>query len=134
MTSEQKLLETLSQGTEKILAYVEATEGFAAEQAPLVVEEILRWGFYENLYSIAWGLFVMGLAYFITYAAYKIAYKLIEDHSEFPPYAIGFMTAAAMAFPFFISLVNIYWDSVAMLKVLISPRLYLLETLSNLLT
>ena len=62
----------------KALEYVESAESFVVEQAPLLVQEILAWGFAENLiYAVIWGLFGSALLFAVVKGA--IALNKTDD-------------------------------------------------------
>ena len=108
----------------KALAYIEATESFVVEQAPLLVQEVLRYGLFNSLFWAGfWALAFGG----VMWCAVKV-YKAIHADSEdpFPGVIVGIFFGGGCLAGFFVCL----FDAV---KILIAPRLYLLERLDSLL-
>lgn len=45
---DEKAEELITQAAQKVLDYLEATEGFVADQAPLLAQEIIRYGVWSH--------------------------------------------------------------------------------------
>lgn len=68
--------ELLTEGIKEVLGWVEATGDFAAEQAPLVVNEVIRWGLVTSLYDVIIGLMFLILTWKIfQYAHTPVTWK-----------------------------------------------------------
>ena len=122
----EETLSTLTeQGLAKALSYIEATEHFVIEQAPLLVQEVLAYGLVSNVMA-ALIYSVMGVA--IGYGVYKGCKVANEDQCDEAAFMIGILgggTVIGLA----IALVQ---DAFVIAKIVFAPRLYLLETLSDL--
>jgi hypothetical protein len=112
----------------KALEYIERTESFVTEQAPLLVQEILAWGFAENLiYAGIWTVLCLGLSYGL-YRLIKVLCHEGGDEEDFviPVVIIGGGTNILLwvvAFSYILEVV----------KISVAPRLYLLEVFKSLL-
>ena len=121
--------ETLStlteQGLAKALSYIEATGTFVVEQAPLLVQEVLAYGLASSIMA-ALIFSVMGVA--MGYGTYRGCKAANEDDCDEAALLIGILgggTVIGLA----IALVQ---DAFVIAKIVFAPRLYLLETLSDL--
>ena len=118
-------LSTLTeQGLAKALAYIEATESFVVEQAPLLVQEVLRYGLFNSLFWVGFWAVAFGG---VLYVAVKV-YKMLVADNEDP-----FMGVAISIFPGGGCLAGCFINLFDAVKILIAPRLYLLERLDSLL-
>ncbi len=109
----------------KAMEYVQATEGFVVEQAPILIQEILNWGLAESsIYCVIWGVFGSALLY----GVYRACRAPHDDNDEcvLIPVVIfgggGGILAVIASFCYLLEAV----------KVLVAPRLYLLEQLKTL--
>lgn len=126
---EQRIVDSL----DKVAQYVEATETFAAEQAPLVVEEIIRWGWIKELPEVV-VLFCLGIALavasFIVYSKYKKKdVKAMTGDQVFGWHA-GFWGPMATALLVWGIMIVELFD---VARPLIAPRLYVIEVLRRML-
>ena len=113
----------------KALADVDATESFVVEQAPLLVQEILNWGFAENLiHGVLWGVFGAGLMY----GTCKAVRFLDKSDNRDSDIAISFVVIFGGGGSV-LSLIGSFCYFLTMVKIIVAPRLYLLETFSDLL-
>ena len=107
----------------KLLGAIEKGTDFAAEQIPLVIQEKLTFSFYEHLfYAFVWGLPVLtivGICLWLSRYFYK------DNDSDWPgPLVGGFVVLCC-------GLIPVGYNVVAMLKISIAPRLYILEWLQG---
>ncbi len=127
---EQKLTESV--GT--VMQYVEQGSAFIAEQAPLVVQEILAWGFWSNLIVAVLCFAIVPLFFLPAYRNYR---RIGEKHP-------GYMTLKfdesdvwfAAATGGMVAALPAVFGIVACLKAIkavIAPRLYVLDQLKGLL-
>ena len=120
----EKMQSLTEQGMERALAYIETTESFVVEQAPLLVQEVLRYeAAYAGFWACFWSLCVIGTLYFG-----RKMYVLLEKEGNdpFPGFLLGFFgTMGCLACTFF--------NLATVVKITIAPRLYLLERLNSLL-
>ena len=111
---------------EKVLEYLEATEGFAVEQAPLLAQEIVRWGIWWN---IAEGL--IGAALCAVTIRWARKTWDARESADTPALEIGAVVAFCTV-PFYVFFVGS--SAAVVLKALIAPRLYILEQIAGLIT
>ena len=114
-------------GLERISQWVERAEAFADEQAPLVVQEIITWGFWSNT-TLATGLLMLTALCGIT--AYLLINRSLKEHKEddFFLFVIGIVViiggVVSLIFGLFYSYMTFY--------VAVAPRLYVIEQLREL--
>lgn len=118
--------ELLTQRLESMLAYVEegvkASASFAAEQAPLVVQEYLAWYWWSAVFlAVLFGFIGLVLISFATWLIRKD-----PDSDAIAP--LLFMWIAGALF-FFIGVGNNVYD---MVKVSVAPRVVVLEQIGKL--
>jgi len=115
----------VNQGLETALSYVQATSAFVAEQAPLLVQEVLRFGLaYNATFGILW--FFLTLAF--SFASYKL-YKIGLASGEEGPCVVAFFALVASICTF----IGIIIQLLVVLKIVFAPRMYLIEQLRTLL-
>jgi hypothetical protein len=126
---EQKLYESL--GT--ALDYVQKGTDFVAEQAPLVIQEMLRWEIGSNTFlAVFWALIAFGSYKLVRYT---IAYPRTNTskYSDLVYYDIDYVfqivgVAAAMILSPFFTLGYVY----NLMYVLLAPRLFLIDRITSL--
>lgn len=120
----EELTTLTEQGLAKALAYIEATESFVVEQAPLLVQEVLRYGLFNSLFWAGfWAVAFSGVLWSAV-RMYKLLYN--ENGDELVGVAVGIFPGGGCLAGCFINLF-------VAVKILIAPRLYLLERLDSLL-
>lgn len=123
--------ERLNNAMLKVGEWVEATESFAADQAPLLVQEIVWWGVAGSGYWVGLGLFfiTLGSGYGIfSYRRWEHLRAMTGDSGEFA----RFMAFAVPIVANFIGILMIMINIMSTLKPLVAPRLYLIEYFRNL--
>ena len=121
----EELTTLTEQGLAKALAYIETTESFVVEQAPLLVQEVLKYGLFTSLFWAGfWALIFGG----VMWCAVKLYQMLVmeDKDNEF----IGVMVGI---FPGGWCLAGCFVNLFEAMKISIAPRLYLLERLDSLL-
>lgn len=107
----------------KALEYVEATEAFVTEQAPLLIQEVLAWGFAENLiYAVS----LVATSFALMSGVVKIVLGLDDNEAKTLVIIFGggfSLVPIIVAFSYILEAV----------KISVAPRLYLLEVFSDLL-
>ena len=118
-------LSTLTeQGLAKALTYIEATESFVVEQAPLLVQEVLRYGLFNSLFwAVFWAVAFGG----VIWCAVKVHKMMQGDGDD------AFLGVAIGIFPGGGCLAGCFGNLFEAAKISIAPRLYLLEKLDSLL-
>ncbi len=120
------ITERLNAAMAKIGEWVEQAEGFATEQTPLLVKEIVWWGAADGGYWVAFGVLFLTIAFlwsFFCYKRWEVIREMPHDAGEamrFFAFAVPILTAIL---GFLFVMVNI----MSMLKPLVAPRLYLIE-------
>jgi hypothetical protein len=142
--------QALNQFVQDIVKGAQATAHFAVEQTPLVVQEWLNWIFWSNLIN---GLLGIGVILFLAYLAFlwapNVAYTLSYNSAKSSPYClkeaqcgaagIESKNVARLAGGVVWVFVNIFAASatasylLTALKVVVAPRVVLLEQFANLL-
>lgn len=121
----EELTTLTEQGLAKALAYIETTESFVVEQAPLLVQEVLRYGLFNALFWAGfWAVAVGG----VMWCAVKLYQMLVREDkdNEFIGVMVGIFPGGGCLVVCFVNLFEA-------MKIGIAPRLYLLERLDSLL-
>jgi hypothetical protein len=110
---------------DKVAGWIEEFEGFAREQVPEIVKEILMWGLYSNLvYAIGCiAIFIISIYCFRSILNSK---KPSGPDEEF---IHGFLFLITII-SFILSMVVFVSKLLIVIKILVAPRLYLLEQLN----
>lgn len=114
---------------EKVLEYLEATEGFAVEQAPLLAQEIVRWGVWGNGLLFLAGIVIIGLGVVTSIISARAFRSAGGSDAEFLRF-FGSLACSGVCLIF--GSIGISHIS-AVLKAFIAPRLYILEQIGSLL-
>ena len=123
-----KALDTVGTVAQKLSGYLETAEGVAMEQTPLVIKEILYWAFASNaIIFVAAAAVAYGLNYFANWVKGEDDFnRLFDSDGRSVLWSIskvpGVFIFSIVAFIHFLDA----------LKVLVAPRLYLIEYLSQL--
>ncbi|MFH5804724.1 hypothetical protein [Alienimonas sp. DA493] len=129
----------LKRNAADLLAWVreraEAGEDFLAEQAPLVVEEYLRWGWWEA--ALSSGLYGAGLAVAacVAWVIAPVIKKLLntpileQKESDFSTALLGGMFALIVGLPSALCLTSALFELV---QITVAPRVWLIERLADL--
>ena len=125
----EKLIEKLSESTEQLIDFIEktgeTTVDFAKEQVPLVIQEVLNWGFYSNIIYGSINLIVALVCVYFVVWIWKKEYKGEDTH----PFIMFVFVPVFISIPTFLH--GIYFMITA-LKISVAPRLYLIEQLHTL--
>jgi uncharacterized membrane protein YoaK (UPF0700 family) len=125
----EQLTQLATQGFDKAMTYLQATEDFVVEQAPLLVQEILHYGLAHNSVLMVLCFIFLAVAGYLCYKCFKRAAECSEVYEAEAPAMIGSVIAiiglgATAGF-----IVNL----MCVLKIVFAPRLYLIEELRRLL-
>ena len=120
----EELTTLTEQGLAKALAYIETTESFVVEQAPLLVQEVLRYGLFNALFWTGFWLVAFSA---VMWSAVKVWKMLGEDGDD------GFVGVVIAIFPGGGCLAGCFANLFDAAKIIIAPRLYLLEKLDSVL-
>ena len=123
------LEEKLQPIIEKAIVAAEKTGEFVIEQAPLVLQEFYRWHLAEHIFLLVIGILLCSLMFiakpFLPYEEEKrrsINYlgKKVEVDFGIPAYVFGLTSFLIGIIMFFVNLLPI-------IKILVAPKLYLIE-------
>ena len=126
----KELIEKITKSSEKLLEFIEkageSTIEFTKEQTPLLIKEILDWGFYNSLFHASLNLLVFLSFIIIFMKTYKYWFK--EENNEYAPgFVIPFIYCTPGIICFFVGVAHLS----ILIKIQIAPRLYLLETIKT---
>lgn len=116
----------LNEAGEKVLTYLEATEGFAVEQAPLLAQEIVRWGVWWNG---GWLLVAYPTAVMLVISAWRFGH-MKDAWGDSVVYGILSLSCGVGAF--FALLISTAEALPNFIKALIVPHLYIIEQIGGL--
>lgn len=128
-----KVLELVNNSSEKLLEYVEGTEKFAAEQGPLLLEEILT-------FHLTFSLFMMAVSGIIVWVTARHLYNLyymsedeiIDNSSHCNQYETRYViTGIASGIASFFFTFSFLFRAKTVLMIWLAPRLYILEYLKD---
>lgn len=130
---EQQLINVL----QKAIEVAEQTGEFAIEQAPLLLQEFYMWHITESILSILLGIFLIITPYIL----YRIFRKPIDTYDSYDDVKVGEKYCMMMPLAITGMLVStvsivcgivIIFDNISrLLKIIISPKLYLIEYFIN---
>lgn len=126
---QDELQKRLISSLDKVQEYIEATEGFVVEQAPLVAQEIIAYGKVCSVWAMLC-LILVALIFCIASIIYRKAYLKEDGRGEKDAYLM--CTVVCSVGCCFISVLTFCLVPLAM-KPWIMPRLYLIQEISKLL-
>jgi hypothetical protein len=97
------------------------TIDFAKEQVPLVVEEMIRWGWWGAMLGIAFGIVTFGLC------AACVGYIRVSLRKGDEP----FFSVVIAALSFVIGAAALTTNTATAIKITVAPRLYLIDQLKE---
>ncbi|KKN72108.1 hypothetical protein LCGC14_0413940 [marine sediment metagenome] len=128
---DEKTQELVNSVGQKVLDWAEATESFTVEQAPLLAQEIVRYGILNNLLQLAFFLIVPSIMISLSYR-----FGTSKDVWQTDPTPKGIACIISGVFGCFFSVIGLVVcskDAVPNLcKALVAPRLYIIEQISRL--
>ena len=128
----EKTQELVNQAGQKVLDWIEATESFTTEQAPLLAQEIVRYGILNNSLQLGFFILVPSLLLYLSYsfAVHKDTWK-----DEFTPRSVACIIFGVGGF--FVGVVGALECSInavpKLCNALVAPRLYFIEQIGRLL-
>lgn len=106
--------------TQKILVYLEKTESFMAKEVPGYLEEILTFGFYNEVLNIVLSVLFLLISVFVI----KYLIKISKNDNDFEASALV-VVACFIGWIFcIVTLVNSTRD---LMKIKTAPRVYLID-------
>ena len=117
----------------KLLAYVEATESFVVQEAPMVVQEILNYAYLSAIFDVVVGTILLPVAWVLVQLARrhaKVWREKEEEHKDNEGHVIlvGASSLCA-AFTLLGGLVTLGAGLYHLLYVVVCPRLVIIEYL-----
>lgn len=113
--------------TDQLIKFVTDTlqqgKDLVIDQAPTVVKEFLRWNFYQDLFWIGVGLATILTGTIIYYKLKKSLKGTMEYGFQFVPGAVGWIIGTVAV------AINLF----DLIKLLVAPRIYLIEYVTSLL-
>lgn len=137
----EKLQEQLAVFVEKAIAVAEKTGEFAVDQAPDLLREFYTWAIVEDVFFIVLGIGIFFLGRYLPcfwtssgkkgYSGGGYYFRRYDESPDFDhkSYVSGAITSAWMSFGIgvVVSSSLILVNTFDLLKVLVSPKLYLIE-------
>ena len=129
-----ELQSKLEASADKLIAFLEqsgsASVDFAKEQVPLVVEEILRWGWWSSAFVVST---VVILFVAVLSAAIVVVRKAQWSKSEIDPTQVaGIVLGTSSVVLGMVAVAVVPTNCHTMLKITVAPRIYLIEQLKGL--
>jgi len=126
---DQRIEEMKAETIEAVMEFVRTTADFAAQEAPLLVKEVLDFGLVYNSIWLGFWVFILAIAFLLFRRAWKWDAKACEGVCECDA-KMGFALAGVVGALF--SLFFVLDKTIDVLRVLIAPRVYLLKVLADL--
>lgn len=123
----EELQKQLLESLEKVTRWVEHAEAFTREQAPLVVQELLDYGYLHSLVSMCLAL----IPFAVTLGFVGVCWKqyLTAKYSNDKENWIAAMVAGLLVE--FVFGMLVWWYASVLIQILIAPRVYVLEQLMS---
>ena len=126
----EQVQQLVTDASEKVLAWLDATEGFAIEQAPILAQEIVRFGLWQHgIYAVACLGVVLGSFLFAGLSFTKRPCEFLIKHTD----GAGYIVLILLFIPIVVGGVDGVQHAVEFLKAATAPRLYILEQIGGLL-
>lgn len=127
-----QVLERLAQSLDQVSQFVQASANFAVEQAPLVVQEMIRWEIVSSVVVMAFGIALVTGGVFTCVASRRLLLSARERGREV--YEDGWIPLAFIG-PVVgvIGLVMTVVNLISMLQPIVAPRLFVIEKIGSLL-
>lgn len=127
----EQLTDRLINSIDHVAAWVESAESMASEQAPLVADEIVRFGVWSHGAGVAVGVLSIPAAIVLVYVGIVMFRRYDRTRNE----ACSMLGAFCSVFSvvvFVIGVVMASMNAVSFIKAVAAPRLYILEYLREL--
>lgn len=131
----EELAKKLAEAIDGVMAWAESAGAFAADQAPLVVQEILAWTLWSSVAEIVLSALTMLIIVLVMrrFADPVCRAWRMEDGYDNAGLAIGGFVGGVVGAVFLVAgLVTIYDKTLLAVQVLVAPRLVIIETLKGL--
>lgn len=136
--AKELLVEKGLESLEEIQSWLQSSKDFVTEQAPLLIQEIVRWGIFKSVLYISLSLVLFIIGILLVYRGYfsKKSHKdwetilpsgpSLEQGTRIIETVVGCVVT-------FVTFITMWVDIFSLVFVLTAPRLYVLQTLSDLL-
>lgn len=122
----------LVESFEKVSDWVDSSEDFVVEQAPLVVSEIISWGFWSNLSISLLSFMVLIICLCVLkFFVIKNFHKLDEKDTSGAQAMVIFISGIFSIVGILGSTCEMIHHSYDTIFILVAPRLYVIEQISN---
>lgn len=133
ISAEEKFKDNISEILEFVKESAQSAAGFAKEQVPIFIEEILTYYAFFHGMSV---LLLIGLSWLIFYLGNRVRVANKDEDSEYG--LLSYSSEPTMGFwsiPMYIvslaMIVSAFFHIIDFVKVMVAPRLYLLEYASE---
>jgi len=110
----------------ELLVMVKQTKSFVLEQAPDVLQQLVKWKIAESMFTILCGFLLLAGAW----RAYKYCKSRISNVCDESAFPVGLLGAGCMM----IGCGTIYHNVHSLLQLYMAPKVFLIEYLSRLVT
>lgn len=128
-TLETKLVESFTE----IQSWVNTTKDFVAEQAPLVVQEVIRWGLYQHIFWASLSCFLLIVGLYTCYRAFKYSITFNWEQAGDVAQVSSIILSVSSPVWSVIWFCNMTYSLYQVTYISVAPRLYVLEQLAGLL-
>lgn len=122
------ILDKLNGSLVEVGTWLESTKDFAIEQAPLVVKEILYWGFAVESFELLISFCILGTGVYLIRKA-----KTHDWYAKFVREELWVFAIGSAWVVFAIGIIATCENALDPIKVMVAPRLYLIEYFRELL-
>ena len=119
--------EKIKESLELILEYVKQSESFIKEQSPLLIQEIIN---YYTIWYLSTGIIMLLLSNILFFKLYKQTNKMSGNELDILD---KFLARTILITIYIYTMMITFIDLSNFLKVYITPRLFIIEYLNNLL-
>jgi hypothetical protein len=122
------LKDKLTESITEVQGWLNGTKDFVLEQAPLVIQEVLRWEIYSSLFFIGLGILLSIIYSVISYIFYNLSKTVKGGDSPEVCYALSYIVHLLHIITIIMVCTNLYH----MVYVWCAPRVFLIEKVAEL--
>ena len=126
---EEKLVSSL----DEVQGWVNVTKGFVLEQAPLVVQEVIRWGLYQHIFWASLSFLLLIISLIVAYLSLKIIFNIEDYAPPTPRNVIAVLFSIGSPISSMVWFCNMSYSLYMVTFISVAPRLYVLDQLATLL-
>lgn len=125
------VVEQIRSSMSTLLEYVEAGAEFAAEQAPLVAQELIAWGFWDGVVgAVSSALVLMFGSYFFVKFSIGLSRAIKEDDDD--GMFMNVLGLLPIVILWFFAACRLLCNVSTIIKASVAPRVYLIEKIAEL--